>query len=97
MSKITPDPDQTNYVSTQIHSIDDVNSSVPPAPENLAKAFDPSSEMYSVNTGNANVRQLEDLKSVFSDSPQILPAPPDDFKYLVGAILVFLIFKTYKG
>jgi hypothetical protein len=41
----------------------------PPPAENYARAFDPNGDLYSVNTGNANVTQVENLSGIFSAPP----------------------------
>lgn len=68
--KITPDTDTVGYFLGE----DLVNpvANVQTAAENYADAFNPDGRIYSVNTGNASVKQLEDLKAMSSPPPPIV-------------------------
>lgn len=73
------------------------NPSLPQPPKNYAAAFDPSSEIYSVNTANANVRQLEDLRSMFSTPPPGGQPQSGEFSMMrmaiISAVLYWLFIK----
>lgn len=60
-------------------------------------AFDPKSDQYHVQTGNANVTQLEDLRAMFSGGPEISseggPSLPAILLWFGVGFLAFKLFK----
>lgn len=58
--------DQLQYTLDQIEAL-----KAGQAAENYAGAFDPKSDQWFVQTGNANVTQVESLSSIFSTAPEI--------------------------
>ncbi len=66
----------------------DVPQGTQPAPQNYADAFDPSKAQYSVNTGNATVRQLEDLQAFTSPPPESRQS--NSFLVLPASILALI-------
>lgn len=55
---------------------------------NYADAFDPNGSIYSVNTGNATVHQIEDLKSLMSPAP---PVVQNDSTFMIPTALLGLL------
>lgn len=67
---------------------------IPPAqggapPSNYVDAFDPTNPRISVDTGNATMTQIEDLRSLISTPPQIIK--PDN-TFMVPTAILALIF-----
>lgn len=61
---------QDQALVTKLEDVSATTGAVETKPENYAAAFDPASDQYSVNTGNASVRQLESLAAVASTAPK---------------------------
>lgn len=58
--------DQLQYTLDQIEALKNG-----PTADGYAGAFDPKSDQWFVQTGNANVTQVESLSSIFSTAPEI--------------------------
>lgn len=89
---VNKDPiDQLNNV---LSAIDDVKKQGAPA-QNYVNAFDPKSDDYHVQTGNASVTQVESIRSMFSTGPEIresdLPLSPVVIG--IGLVIGFLLLK----
>lgn len=67
-----------------------------PVPMNYVQAFSPDSPQYSVNTGNANVRQLEDLRAINPAPAMVQPEPPNTSGILILSFIALTFFLWSK-
>lgn len=89
--------DQLVYALEQIEAIHGVPTA-PASAGTYADAFSPTGSLWSVNTGNASVRQVEDLKDMMSTPPEIDRSPIDwvSIAAIIAAVVVFLNLKRRK-
>jgi len=85
--------DQLQYTLDQIEALKQG-----PSAEGYAGAFDPKSDQWFVQTGNANVTQVESLSGIFSTPPEIRDEGPCVFCILFWCSLAYAGYYFYvKG
>lgn len=87
--------DPVDQLTTLVTQYEDMKKQGAPA-ANYAGAFDPKSDQFFVQTGNANVTQTEDLRSLFSTSPEILEEGPSISAIVLWLGVGFLAYKLYR-
>lgn len=83
--------DQLQSLITRIEEIKNPSAS----PENYVGAFSHDTDQVFVQTGNANVTQVENLSAMLSPAPEV--KSDNTLFYLIGfGLVAFLIFKGRK-
>ena len=86
--------DQLEYINQQIADLQKQ-----PSPEAYVSAFDSKSDDYHVNTGRAEVAELDSLRNMLSTPPEVRPEDyPTDYEGLLYIGLALgLAFYLLKG
>lgn len=86
--------DPVDQINTLVSQYEDMQKQGA-APENYVGAFDSSTDQFHVQTGNANVIELDSLRNMFSTAPELRDDGPQLIPVLVWLGIGFLAYKLF--
>jgi len=86
--------DPIDQINTLVSQYEDMQKQGA-APADYVGAFDQNSDQFHVQTGNANVTQMDSLRNMFSTPPEIRDDGPQVLPILVWLGIGFLAYKLF--